>query len=278
MDALNTSLAAPLHPNESERLQALRSYGILDTPIEPAFDDITRLASYICQTPISVINLIDDGRQWFKSEIGLGVRETPIDSSLCAHAILEQSFMEIPDTTLDRRFANNPLVLGIPHLRFYAGALLRTPDGLPLGTVCVLDHQPRLLTQDQRDMLAALARQVMSQIELRRSLVISDRLQRNVSRLMAVAGHDLKQPLQVMVMAIDRVRGKLPEAKDRERLGHAVDAGMRIAEDLDRLAEMSALQNNDGTPQPVTFPIADVFREALRRYSEEAGFKQPPLR
>ena len=276
MDALNTSFAAPLHPNESERLQALRSYGILDTPIEPAFDDITRLASYICQTPISVINLIDDGRQWFKSEIGLGVRETPIDSSLCAHAILEQSFMEIPDTTLDRRFANNPLVLGIPHLRFYAGALLRTPDGLPLGTVCVLDHQPRLLTQDQRDMLAALARQVMSQMELRRSLVVSDRLQRNVSRLMAVAGHDLKQPLQVMVMAIDRVRGKLPEAKDRERLGHAVDAGMRIAEDLDRLAEMSALQNNDGTPQPMTFPIADVFRSignTWRMHAEAKGLR-----
>ncbi len=273
MDALNQSIAAPLHPNEAERLQALRSYGILDTPVEPAFDDITRIASYICQTPISVINLIDHGRQWFKSEIGLGVRETPIDGSLCAHAILEQSFMEIPDTTLDRRFVSNPLVLGPPHLRFYAGAVLRTPDGLPLGTVCVLDYQPRKLSAEQRDILAALARQVMSQMELRRALVVSDRLQRNVSRLMAVAGHDLKQPLQVMVMAIDRVRGKITDARDRDRLNHAVNAGMRIAEELDRLAEMSALHGDNGTPQLTTFPISDVFQSIATNWRMHADAK-----
>ena len=273
VDALNQHIAAPLHPSEVDRLKALRSYGILDTAVEPAFDDITRIASYVCGTPISVINLIDDGRQWFKSEIGLGVRETPLDSSLCAHAILEQSFLEIPDTTMDQRFVNNPLVLGVPHLRFYAGALLRTPDGLPLGTVCVLDYRPRKLTQDQRDILSALARQVMSQMELRRALLMSDRLQRNVSRLMAVAGHDLKQPLQVMVMAIDRVRGKVGDARDRDRLNHAIDAGMRIAEELDRLAEMSALQNDDGTPHLVTFPIADVFRSIKTTWHMHAEAK-----
>jgi signal transduction histidine kinase len=268
--------AARLHSNEAERLQALRSYGILDTPTEPAFDDITKIASYVCQTPISVVNLIDEGRQWFKSEIGLGARQTPLDSSICAHAILEHSFLEVPDTTKDARFEHNPLVTGAPHLRFYAGALLRTPDGLPLGTVCVLDTKPRQLTPEQREVLAALARQVMSQMEFRRALLLSDRLQRNISRLMAVAGHDLKQPLQVMVMAIDRVRNKLTDPKDQERLGYAVDAGLRMAEELDQLAETSALQAGFGAPQVKTFAISDVFDSMVntwRLHAEQKGLQ-----
>ena len=276
MDVLDQHKAARLHPNEKERLQALRSYGILDTPTEPAFDDITRIASYVCQTPVSVVTLIDEGRQWFKSEVGLGVRETPLNQSICAHAILEHSFLEVPDTTADPRFANNPLVAGPPHLRFYAGALLRTPDGLPIGTICVLDHNPRQLTKEQREVLAALARQVMSQLEFRRALLLSDRLQRNVSRLMAVAGHDLKQPLQVMVMAIERVRAKLTDPKDQERLGYAVDAGLRMAEELDQLAETSALQAGFGAPQLRTFPISDVFESIVntwRLHAETKGLR-----
>lgn len=259
MDSSNKPKVAALHPNEIERLKALRSYGILDTTTEPSFDDITKIASYVCQTPISIISLVDDGRQWFKSEIGLGVRETPMEQSICAHAILEHSFLEVEDVTKDPRFVANPLVTGEPHVRFYAGALLRTPDGLPLGTVCVLDDKPRVLTPEQREVLSALARQVMAQMEFRRALVLADRLQRNISRLMAVAGHDLKQPLQVMVMAIDRIRGKLTDEKDRERLGYAVDAGMRMAEELDRLAETSVLGAGLGAPSLHAFPLQEVF-------------------
>jgi signal transduction histidine kinase len=273
VDASSKSGAAQLHPNESERLQALRSYGILDTPVEPSFDDITKIASYVCETPMSVINLIDEGRQWFKSEIGFGVRETPLEDSICAHAILEQSFLEVEDTTKDSRFDCNPLVTGNPHLRFYAGALLRTPDGLPLGTVCVLDTKPRVLNAAQREVLAALARQVMSQMEFRRALVLSDRLQRNITRLMAVAGHDLKQPLQVMVMAIDRIRNKLTDEKDRERLGYAIDAGMRMAEELDRLAETSLLQTGFGAPDIKSFPIAEIFDSILANWRMHAEAK-----
>lgn len=273
MDASDKPKVAALHPNEAERLKALRSYGILDTAVEPSFDDITRIASYVCQTPISLISLVDDGRQWFKSEIGVGVRETAMDSSICAHAILEHSFLEVEDVTQDSRFARNPLVTGDPHVRFYAGALLRTPDGLPLGTVCVLDDKPRVLTPEQRDVLAALARQVMSQMELRRAALLSDRLQRNISRLMAVAGHDLKQPLQVMVMAIDRVRNKLSDPRDRERLGYAIDAGMRMAEELDRLAETSVLNAGFGVPNPVAFPISDTFESILANWRLHAEAK-----
>jgi signal transduction histidine kinase len=274
VDASTTHVTSDLHPNETERLRALRSYGILDTATEPAFDDITRIASYVCQTPISIISLVEDDRQWFKSEIGLGIRETPIDQSMCAHALLEHSFLEIPDTTLDSRFANNPLVTGRPHIRFYAGALLRTPDGLPLGTICVIDDKPRVLTPEQREVLAALARQVMAQMEFRRALLLSDRLQRNISRLMAVAGHDLKQPLQVMVMAIDRIRNKLTDPKDRERLGYAIDAGMRMAEELDQLAETSVLQSGMGAPALTSFPISEVFesiRHNWRLHAEAKG-------
>ncbi|MDB5632533.1 MAG: sensor histidine kinase [Tardiphaga sp.] len=276
MDAPNKPKAASLHPNETERLQALRSYGILDTAVEPSFDDITKIASYVCQTPISIISLVDEGRQWFKSEVGLGIRQTPLEQSICAHALLEHSFLEIEDTTKDPRFDCNPLVTGDPHVRFYAGALLRTPDGLPLGTVCVLDDKPRVLSAGQRDVLAALARQVMSQMEFRRALLLSDRLQRNISRLMAVAGHDLKQPLQVMVMAIDRIRNRLTDEKDRQRLGYAIDAGMRMAEELDRLAETSVLQTGFGAPDVKPFPIADVFESILanwRLHAESKGLE-----
>jgi signal transduction histidine kinase len=273
VDASDKPKIARLHPNEAERLKALRSYGILDTAFEPSFDDITKIASYVCQTPISIISLVDEGRQWFKSEIGLGIRQTPMDQSICAHAILEHSFLEVEDVTRDSRFNCNPLVTGAPHVRFYAGALLRTPDGLPLGTVCVLDDKPRVLSVEQREVLAALARQVMAQMEFRRALHLSDRLQRNISRLMAVAGHDLKQPLQVMIMAIDRIRNKLTDEKDRERLGYAIDAGMRMAEELDRLAETSVMDAGFGIPNLRSFPISDVFESIIANWRLHAEAK-----
>jgi PAS domain S-box-containing protein len=157
---------------EADRLRALERYAILDTPPEAEFDDIARLAADIFEAPIAVVNLIAEGRQWFKAEIGLGVRETPLDVSICAHAILQPGVFIIPDTTEDERFRCNPLVTDEPGLRFYAGALLETPEGLPLGTLCVLDVKPRPegITERQRLTLEVLARQVMAQLELRRAI------------------------------------------------------------------------------------------------------------
>lgn len=151
---------------EQRRLEALRRYRILDTEREAYFDDLTRLASYLCDAPISVINFIDQDRQWFKAEVGLGVRQTELDVSICAHAILQKDFFVVPDTLEDPRFANNPLVTGEPFLRFYAGALLETSDGYPLGTFCILDYKPRQLSGEQIEILSTLARQVMLQLEL----------------------------------------------------------------------------------------------------------------
>ena len=164
--------AAALPWNEADRLSALQAYGILDTEPEQAFDDIVRLAARICEAPIAVVNLIDEGRQWFKAETGLGVRETPLDTSFCAHALLQDDGMVIPDATKDKRFECNPLVTGETGLRFYAGRLLKSGDGFALGTLCVLDTRarPEGLTPLQSETLDVLARQVMAQLELRRAI------------------------------------------------------------------------------------------------------------
>jgi PAS domain S-box-containing protein len=157
---------------EAERLAALDRYGILDTGPEQDFDDLAHLAAELLGVPMAAVSLVTVGRQWFKAEVGLGVRETPVEMSVCAHAILEPEGLVVPDTTADPRFAANPLVTGAPHLRFYAGALLQTPEGLPLGALCVLDTVPRPegLTPHQHFALKTLARQVMVQMELRRAL------------------------------------------------------------------------------------------------------------
>ncbi|BCP53757.1 hypothetical protein K32_23740 [Kaistia sp. 32K] len=164
----NTAIEKREH--EERRLAALRSYDVLDTPREAEFDAIAQLASEICGTPIAVVNLIADHRQFFKAEVGLGVRETPFESSFCAKAILEEDFLLVPDASKDPRFDCNPLVTGSPHLRFYAGALLKTQEGLPIGTVCVLDYEPKQLNETQQRTLRVLAQQVMTQLELRRLL------------------------------------------------------------------------------------------------------------
>jgi PAS domain S-box-containing protein len=159
---------AGLLGDEQARLVALRAAGLLDTPAEAAFDDLTQLAATICGTPIALVSLVDEHRQWFKSSLGLDAAETPREVAFCAHAILEPGLFIVPDAHLDPRFADNPLVTEAPNVRFYAGAPL-VVGGHPLGTLCVIDHAARELTPGQRAALAALARQVSAQIELRRT-------------------------------------------------------------------------------------------------------------
>lgn len=160
--------AAPPPANEPARLAALRAYRLLDTAPENDFDDITRLASAICRTPISLVVLLDGDRQWFKSRVGLDAPETPREQAFCAHAILRDGTLVVEDAAADARFADNALVTGAPHIRFYAGAPLVDAGGHALGTLCVIDRVPRRLDAVQLQALETLGRQVTAQMELRR--------------------------------------------------------------------------------------------------------------
>jgi PAS domain S-box-containing protein len=166
-------MKAPLPDNEALRIQTLLQYKILDTPAEVAFDDLTRLASYICGTPIALISLVDENRQWFKSKVGLQQQETPRDQAFCAHTILQSDALIVPDATNDQRFASNPLVTSDPNIRFYAGVPLTDAEGYALGALCVIDYVPRELSPEQIQALQALGRQVIRQMDLRHHLAFS---------------------------------------------------------------------------------------------------------
>src|SRR4051794_5539070 len=213
-----------------ERLAALYRYEILDTPPERDFDDVCALAAQICGTPIAALSFLDRGRQWFKSEIGLGVSETPLDNSICRYAILEQDFLVVHDTRLDPRFQANPLCSGEPGLRFYAGAVIRTPDGFPIGSVCVLDRRPREVTPRQVEGLQTLARQVMTMLELRRSnrelvgmqeeltTALTAATEANAAKdeFLAKLSHELRTPLMPVVVSVGALL-ELPDLAEEVR-------------------------------------------------------------
>lgn len=166
-------MATPsLVKDEAARLAALQKYAILDTEPEEAFDDLALLASFVCEAPLAMISLIDENRQWFKSKVGVSVSQTDREIAFCSTAIQQSDVFVVPNALQDERFRNNPLVVGEPNVRFYAGAPLINEDGLALGTICVVDRVPRELGPDQRAALQALSRRVLAQLELRRHLLL----------------------------------------------------------------------------------------------------------
>ena len=160
---------APPHPREDERLAELMGLAILDSLPEESYDQFVRLAAQVCDVPIALISLVDEKRQWFKARVGLDVCETGRDEAFCAHAIhAPDEVMVVPDTQSDPRFADNPLVTGPPHIRFYAGAPIVTGGGLPVGTLCVIDTRPRELFPWQVQTLTLLAKRIARLLDKRR--------------------------------------------------------------------------------------------------------------
>ena len=186
-------MPATLPANEIARLEALKSYGILDTPPDPIYDGFTVLAARICQAPVAFLTLIDENRQWFKSKVGSELCETGRDVAFCAHTLEDKSLVEVTDTLLDGRFNANPFVVGPPHIRFYAGAPLVTPQGFNLGTLCVVDVAPRALTPEQRESLTLFSQLIMTQLELKLAHQRAARQSEALDRLVAQRTRDLSE-------------------------------------------------------------------------------------
>jgi GAF domain-containing protein len=164
--------APAMFTDDAARVSSLQKYAILDSEPEQYFDDLTLLASYVCKTPIALISLIDEKRQWFKSRVGISAQETSRDIAFCSVAIQQPELFVVPDALADERFRDNPLVVADPHIRFYAGMPLVNEEGFALGTLCVVDTTPRRLDPDQEAALRALSRLVLAQLEFRRNLIL----------------------------------------------------------------------------------------------------------
>lgn len=217
--------------NEEERVKALHDLDILDTIEEQAFDQLTLIASKICNTPIALVSLIDQERQWFKSHHGLDARETPRDLAFCAHAINKPNeILLVEDASKDERFHDNPLSTGAPNVVFYAGAPLNTPDGYCLGTLCVIDDKPKQLSDDQLTTLKALADQVVAQMELKRKnlilnekIKIVEQLNQDLDAFSYRLSHDMQTPLRGILTMVEWLKEDfsddiLPEIRNKIKL------------------------------------------------------------
>lgn len=271
-------VVAPCATNEKERLEALQRYGILDTAAEADFDAITTLLSAICETPIALVSLVDRDRQWFKSKVGLAAEETHRDLAFCAHAILQNDVMVVPDATRDPRFADNPLVLEDPRIRFYAGAPLITPDNFAIGTLCAIDVKPRELTPNQRMALKTLSRHVVDLLELRLRLQQTRDLNQALeqanaerTRFFANMNHEMRTPLSAILGFSRRLQKRIE--KDvvpdyvHEGVNIILDSAQRLADMVDDVLDISKIDAGKMTLQLQPFDPMELVRGVVNMVS-----------
>jgi len=276
--------------NENERLEALKRYEILDTQAEQRFDDLTELASYICNAPIALVSLVDKERQWFKSKVGVDAEQTPREWAFCAHAINQpEQVMVVQDALQDPRFVENPLVTGDPNIRFYAGAPLVTHDGYALGTLCVIDTNPRELTQEQLKALSAVRRQVLAQIELSHNLtelsqanLALEELNRTNNDFLRMAAHDLKNPLSAVkgyaeeLMEISE-QGDISAKEALENAQYIHQASAQMYDLIVNLLDSHSVESEKKALKLEVVTLSPLFERLQRSYAKRAHAKQIEL-
>ncbi len=270
-------ISAPLPKNESERQQILDELQILDTLEEQAYDDLTFIAAQICQTPIALVSLVDRDRQWFKSHHGLDAHETPRELAFCAHAILDDRSFVVEDALKDERFHDNPLVTGGPNVKFYAGAPLILRNNIRVGTLCVIDDHARPLSEMQRQALEALARQVVSQLELRLQLQALTRLDRTKDEFVSMVNHELRTPLTSingsLALIRNQVTGEIPP-QAMQLIDVAYRNGERLLNIVNDILDVSKLEAGKMEMQMGTVEVKPFLQKAIelnRPYCESYG-------
>jgi signal transduction histidine kinase len=260
-------ISAPLPDNEPERLNALTRYEVLDTLPEACFDRITKLASNLLNVPISLVSLIDEDRQWFKSACGIDATETGRDIAFCAHAILKDEPFIIENALEDERFSDNPLVIGEPHIRFYAGIPLKTPDDFLIGTLCVIDSTPRSLSEQEIQLLQDFAAIVIDEMELHfQKRIVEDAaksaLQANVakSKFLANMSHELRTPLNAILGFSQLLEMDSHLNEDGEEYVQQIhSAGKHLLEIIDEILDLSRIEAGQVQLNMTTVDLNDVF-------------------
>lgn len=270
-------------PDEQARLATLRSLGLLDSPPEERFDRLTRMAKRLFGVPIALISLVDANRQWFKSYLGINVNEMPRDTSFCGHAILGDTLFIIPDASTDERFADNPLVLNDPSIRFYAGCPFKAPNGHKLGTLCIVDYQPRHFRQDEFealiDLTAMLERELLA-VQLATLDTLTNISNRRGFTILAQHGLHLclRQRLPASLVFVDLDKFK----PINDTFGHAegdraltvfaeqMKAACRDSDIFARLGGDEFVILLMGTTQACAETVVSRLHQSLERYNREA--------
>ena len=257
-------MMAPRHPREDARLRTLEECEILDTPRDEVFDRIANMAAQICDCPIAAVNLIDRERQWFKAAVGTDLRSTSRDIAFCAHTVASSAPIVVDDVSRDSRFRDYPLVVGEPKLRFYASIPVFV-DGLPVGTLCVFDIRSRTLSQAQYDAFRDLAREVETQLELRRALLRSQQLSEQRLQLGCMIVHDMRGPLTIALTGAECVvAGDRLSPRDRSMLVDVINATQTLERMMRDLLDVSRSETGSLEPHDEPLPLEELVTRIER--------------